>query len=84
MLTKCKRPFKNFFSDFDEGCGLYKSQCEYLKPGYLDFLDRVVDIGCMGRWWMADKFLKDYDINPEEWDDKGSPKKPDDQLKPIW
>jgi len=33
---------------------------------------------------MADKFLKDYDINPEEWDDKGSPKKPDDQLKPIW
>jgi len=70
--------------DFDSNCGLYKSQCEYLTPGYLDFLDRIVDIGCLDRWWFAEKALKDYDINPEEWDEKGAPTKPDDQLKHMW
>ena len=72
------------FPDFDSVCGLYKSQCEYLKPGYLDFMDRIVDIGCLDKWWMAEKALTEYDVNPEEWDDKGAPTKPDNQLKHMW
>ena len=55
-----------------------------MKPGYLDFPERIVDVGCFGRWWMAEKVLKDYDVHPDEWDEKGAPKRPDDQLKHMW
>ncbi|TGZ63479.1 hypothetical protein CRM22_006891 [Opisthorchis felineus] len=29
--------------------------------------DRLLDCGFMGRWWMLDNSMRDYDINPDEW-----------------
>ena len=67
-------------------CGLYKSQCEYLKPSYFAWLDsdRLVDIGFLDKWWLAHKAMTDYDINPGEWDEFGRPKDAQSQLKQMW
>ena len=52
-------------------CGVFKSQCEYLKPRYLTFHERIVDIGFLGSWWILENKMKHFDINPSEWDENG-------------
>ena len=32
----------------------------------------------------AEAAMKDYDVNPAEWDDEGKPKDGDTQLKRMW
>ncbi|KAK4309720.1 hypothetical protein Pmani_018650 [Petrolisthes manimaculis] len=48
-------------------CGVFKSQCEYLKPRYLTFHERILDVGFLGRWWVIDTKMDEFDINPQEW-----------------
>ncbi|PSN56227.1 hypothetical protein C0J52_00393 [Blattella germanica] len=55
-----------WLNDFDKASGLYPSQCDYLSPKYFTFHRRVVDIGFLGEWWLLNRFMKDYDINPSE------------------
>ena len=47
---------------------------------YLLFLqysrDRLVDIGFLGRWWLMERSMREYDINPAEWDEQGKPTNP--------
>lgn len=49
--------------------GIYKAQCSYLKPQYLTFHERILDVGFMGRWWIIGKMREDFDINVHEWND---------------
>ncbi len=63
--------------NFDSDCANYEARCEYLQVGYLDRFsgDRLVDIGFLGRWWLAEGAMKDFDVNDTEWAEDGSPKK---------
>jgi hypothetical protein len=71
------RHFNLFFvsfmwiQDFPSNCGLYPSQCQYLQPSYMSYItDRIVDVGLFGRWRILDYKLKDFDVNPSEWQEK--------------
>lgn len=52
-----------FYSDFSDNCSLYKSQCSYLQPSYLNYPLKVLDVGFMGRWWNLYIKTTDYDVN---------------------
>nr|XP_053656321.1 mitochondrial import inner membrane translocase subunit Tim29-like [Cherax quadricarinatus] len=53
--------------NYSKACGVFKSQCEYLKPRYLTFHERIMDVGFLGNWWIIYKKMEDFDINSEEW-----------------
>lgn len=36
------------------------------------FQDRILDYGFMGRWWMLEHSMRDYDVNPDEWTSEAS------------
>ena len=55
---------------YDPICGVYVSQCSYLKPSFLEYAkERIVDVGILGRWRVLESKLKDYDVNPNEWNE---------------
>lgn len=33
----------------------------------MTFHERIMDIGFLGRWWIIDKKMEEFDINPHEW-----------------
>ena len=70
--------------DYDEGLGLYAAQCDYLKPSWADMRHRVVDVGFLGRWWISEKKMEQFDINALEWNEDGSPTNRSNQLKQMW
>ena len=39
----------------------------YLSPRWSEYLDRIVDVGCLGKWYYMDNAMLDYDINEDEW-----------------
>lgn len=53
--------------DYNSDCNLYAAECSYLKPRYVTFYDRVIDVGLYGQWWNMNRKMKDMDINPDEW-----------------
>ena len=55
--------------NFDSCVDLYEAQCKQLKVGWLNWRDRIVDVGVAGRWRGLDRMMIDYDVNPEEWAD---------------
>lgn len=55
-----------WLGNFHPDCGIYPSQCDYLKPGIINFHKRIVDIGFIGYWWNINRYMIDYDINPSE------------------
>ncbi|KAK7086548.1 hypothetical protein SK128_025884 [Halocaridina rubra] len=56
-----------WIDNYAKFCGVYKSRCDYLKPRYVTFHERVVDIGFLGTWWILNKKMEEFDINPNEW-----------------
>ena len=71
--------------NFDSNSGLYEAQCDYLKPTYRQILEeRLIDVGINGNWKISENIMKDYDINIDEWDDKGYPTNAEEQLKPLY
>lgn len=57
-----------WLDNYDQAVGLYAAHCKFLEPKYLSFHERIVDFGFLGRWWIMSRKMRDYDINPEEWD----------------
>lgn len=57
-----------WLDNYDKDCSLYKAVCPYLKPRYLNFYERIIDIGFLDRWWILDRKMIDYDINAKEFD----------------
>jgi len=56
-----------------ESLGVYDATCKYTQPLWLEMWDRVVDIGFVGKWWIMEKSMEEYDINPQEWDSTPKP-----------
>ncbi|XP_015602311.1 mitochondrial import inner membrane translocase subunit Tim29 [Cephus cinctus] len=57
-----------WLDNYDEVCAHYKATCSYLKPRYLTFHERIVDIGFMDKWWILEKKMVNYDINEAEFE----------------
>ncbi|XP_078483799.1 mitochondrial import inner membrane translocase subunit Tim29-like [Ciona intestinalis] len=55
-----------YFSDYDRDERTYLSQCKYTNPTWSELPSRVVDIGCMGKWWKLRWVMTDFDVNFEE------------------
>lgn len=52
-----------WINDFAKDLATFDATCEYLKPEWKTFHQRIVDIGFLGNWWNLDRQLRDYDIN---------------------
>ncbi|XP_064625494.1 mitochondrial import inner membrane translocase subunit Tim29-like [Lineus longissimus] len=59
-----------YYSDHADETDLYETQCDHVKPKYKDFKDRILDIGIIGHWMALHNMMKDYDINPKEWENE--------------
>lgn len=53
-------------SDYDPGVTLYEAQCSNLSVPWRELPQRMLDVGFVGRWWILDSKMKDYDVNEEE------------------
>lgn len=58
-----------WIDNYDKACGLYKSSCSYLKPRYLTFYERIIDVGFLNKWWWISNVMTDYDVNPNQWNE---------------
>ncbi|GFS70444.1 uncharacterized protein NPIL_421211 [Nephila pilipes] len=54
-------------ADYHKECNIYSTQCKYLRPDFLTFYERIVDVGVFGSWINLILKMKDFDINPNEW-----------------
>uniref|UniRef100_A0A336K0N7 CSON013653 protein n=1 Tax=Culicoides sonorensis TaxID=179676 RepID=A0A336K0N7_CULSO len=52
-----------WIDNFDKDVSLYKATCNYLKPPYSTFNERVIDIGFWNKFWILEDRMKDYDVN---------------------
>ncbi|KAK8393959.1 hypothetical protein O3P69_006273 [Scylla paramamosain] len=52
--------------NYSKECGVFKSQCGYLKPRYLTFHQRVQDMGFLGHWWRTEQLMEEFDVNHQE------------------
>nr|CAD7404638.1 unnamed protein product [Timema cristinae] len=59
-----------WLDNYDSSCGIYSSQCDYLKPRFTEMIDRVLDVGFLGRWWILHNIMRDFDVNPIEFINK--------------
>ncbi|KAK0076426.1 hypothetical protein PV325_005391 [Microctonus aethiopoides] len=55
-----------WLDNYHEKCAHYKATCAYLKPRYMNFHKRIIDIGFLDKWWILESKMKDYDINDNE------------------
>lgn len=58
-----------WINNYDKDCFLYKAVCPYLKPKYLTFHERIIDIGVLDKWWILETKMNDYDVNESEFND---------------
>merc|ERR1719187_35467 len=72
--------------DYSSELGSAASQCEYLKPGWLDMRYRIVDVGFMNRWWISHNKMVDFDVNSEEWKDEETSNVDDEEniVEKMW
>lgn len=52
-----------WIDDYDRALGLYKATCQYTKPEYLTWHNRIVDVGFLDKWWKIEQKMQDYDVN---------------------
>lgn len=52
-----------WIDNFSDQCNTFESQCSYLKVQYSKFVDRIVDVGFLDKWWILSRKMIDYDIN---------------------
>ncbi len=62
-LVLCSLILRNEYTDV---ASLYASQCPALKPKLIELPQRVVDVGAFGRWFLAERDMHEFDVNPEE------------------
>lgn len=55
-----------YHADYDPDATLYEAQCSNLSVPWRELPQRVLDVGFVGRWWVLDSKMKDYDVNEEE------------------
>lgn len=52
-----------WLDNYDQSLGLYKATCKYTKPEYLNFQERIIDVGFLNKWWALENKMKDYDVH---------------------
>ncbi|XP_071038874.1 mitochondrial import inner membrane translocase subunit Tim29 isoform X2 [Parasteatoda tepidariorum] len=57
-------------ADYNNECNIYPAQCKYLQPKYFTFYQRIVDVGLFGFWINLKLKMRDFDVNPEEWNEQ--------------
>lgn len=55
-----------YHADYDPDATLYEAQCSNLSVPWRELPQRILDVGFVGRWWILDSKMKDYDVNEEE------------------
>ncbi|XP_008554980.1 mitochondrial import inner membrane translocase subunit Tim29 [Microplitis demolitor] len=55
-----------WLDNYSDLCKQYKVTCTYLKPSLVNFHHRIVDVGFLGKWWILENKMQDYDINNNE------------------
>ncbi|KAL6439763.1 hypothetical protein ACFW04_004063 [Cataglyphis niger] len=55
-----------WIDNYDKDCSFYKAVCPYLKPRFVTFHERIVDVGFLGKWWILERKMNNYDINEAE------------------
>ncbi|KAM9346582.1 mitochondrial import inner membrane translocase subunit Tim29 [Symphorus nematophorus] len=53
-------------ADYDPDVTLYEAQCSNLSVPWRELPQRMLDVGFVGRWWILDLKMKDYDVNEDE------------------
>lgn len=57
-----------WLDNYDRDCFLYKAVCPYIRLHFLEFFERIIDIGVLDRWWIMEKKMMNYDINDKEFE----------------
>lgn len=52
-----------WIDNYDKSLQIYKAMCPFLKPEYLLFHNRIIDIGFLNKWWILQDKMIDYDVN---------------------
>ena len=60
-------------ANYSSELGIYEAKCKYIKPHWTEFHKTIIDVGVFGRWRNLEASMKDYDVNPEEWKEDGTP-----------
>ena len=55
-----------YWANYDTDSTLYEAQCPNLSMPWLEFHQRVLDVGFGSRWWILDSKMQDYDMNEGE------------------
>lgn len=59
-----------YSEDYSEHLEVYKKQCNYFHPSYVEYLrERIIDVGFLNHWYFLNKAMEDHDVNPGEWED---------------
>ncbi|XP_017287691.1 mitochondrial import inner membrane translocase subunit Tim29 [Kryptolebias marmoratus] len=53
-------------ADFNPETTLYEAWCSNLSAPWRELPQRMLDIGFIGRWWILESKMKNYDVNEEE------------------
>lgn len=60
-----------WLDNYSQNLCQYMAKCEYLKPQWVNFHERIVDVGFMNKWWLLEDKMKNYDVNDHELDNVG-------------
>ena len=52
-----------WIDDCASNLSTYDAKCDYLKPEWRTFHERIIDVGLWNNWWNLQKLMKDYDVN---------------------
>ncbi|XP_031174206.1 mitochondrial import inner membrane translocase subunit Tim29 isoform X1 [Sander lucioperca] len=53
-------------ADYDADATLYEAQCSNLSVPWRELPKRILDVGFIGRWWVLDSKMKNFDVNEDE------------------
>lgn len=54
-----------WLDNYSRAVSMYKANCTYLKPQYLTWHQRIIDVGVLGRWRKLEQKMIDFDVNDE-------------------
>ena len=57
-----------WITDYPSYVDLYEAHCKEVEMTWSEWPKSIVDVGVLGHWLWSEDYLKDFDINPEEWD----------------
>lgn len=56
-----------YSAEYDHDSALYEARCSNLSVPWRELPERVLDVGFVGRWWILEKKMEDFDVNEAEY-----------------